>query len=148
MTNNEEVREAKLNKERNRDRLKKAKKVIKGVIPKPETNIAEWLILGGAAFLIDLVDVLDLTGVGIIIARAIDIPALIGIGLWLLIKQHKLPTPQKDPVFMLFFAFLGELSPGGILPFWTAYIFYLWLRQTRLGRKVIARGVKKFRAKK
>lgn len=147
--NDEEARETQLAEERGKDRLKKAKKVIKRLIPEPpKTNIAEWLILGGAAFLVDLVDVLDLTGVGVIIARAIDVPALIGIGLWMIIKQHKLPTPQKDPVFLLFFAFLGELSPGGILPFWTAYIIYLWFRQTKLGRKVIARGVKKIRAKK
>lgn len=144
----EEVREAKLNEERTKDRLKKAKKAVKALIPEPHTNTAEWIILGLSAGIVDLIDILDLTGFGVIIARLIDIPALIGIGLWMIIKQHKLPTPQKDPVFLLFFAFIGELSPAGIVPFWTAYIFYLWLKQTRLGRKVVARGVKKFRAKK
>jgi len=116
---------------------------------KREINInpAEWIIVLLVAIAVDLVDLLDLTGFGAIIARIIDIPMLLGVWAFIIIKLQQMPRPSKDPVYMLFVAFIGELSPVGMIGFWTLYIIYLWLRRKKIGRAAIAHGAKKIRKK-
>ena len=61
-------------------------------------NIAEYLIIGGLAAVSDIVDILDLTGFGAIIARLIDIPTLGLLWLWRINKhglKSALPTKTK-----------------------------------------------------
>jgi len=61
-------------------------------------NIAEYLVIGGLAAVSDTVDILDLTGFGIIIARLIDIPTLGLLWLWRINKhglKSALPTKTK-----------------------------------------------------
>ncbi len=108
-------------------------------------NTAEWVIVFLAAVIVDIIDLLDLTGFGAIIARLIDIPILLAIWIWIILKLQQLPRPQKDLIYMLFVAFIGELSPIGMFGFWTCYIVYLWLRRKKIGRIAIARGAKKIR---
>jgi len=50
-------------------------------------NVAEYMVVGGLAAGVDSIDWLDLTGVGMIISRAIDIPALIVLWSWRINKQ-------------------------------------------------------------
>jgi len=50
-------------------------------------NIAEYMVVGGLAAGVDTIDWLDLTGFGMIISRAIDIPALLFLGFWRIKKQ-------------------------------------------------------------
>jgi len=50
-------------------------------------NVAEYMVVGGLAAGVDSIDWLDLTGFGMIISRAIDIPALIILWSWRINKQ-------------------------------------------------------------
>jgi len=111
-------------------------------------NTAEWIIVLLAAIVVDIVDLLDLTGFGAIIARIIDIPMLLAVWAFILIKLQQMPSPRKDPIYMLFAAFIGELSPIGMIGFWTLYIIYLWLRRKKIGRAAITHGAKKMRKKR
>lgn len=112
-------------------------------------NIAEWMIVLLAVMLADAIDAIELTGALLLIAKAIDFIILVPVWLFIMIKLGQRPAAKKDAIFKMFLTFIGELLPFiGILPFWTCYIIYLWLKQTKLGRKTIARGVKKIRAKK
>ncbi len=144
--NKETKFESELNQARNLDKKKK------GSAPKPKErefniNTAEWIIVLLAAIIVDIVDLLDLTGFGAIIARIVDIPMLLGLWAFIEIKLQQLPNPRRDPVYVLFAAFIGELSPIGMIGFWTLYIIYLWLRRKKIGRAAIAHGAKKVRKK-
>ncbi len=58
-------------------------------------NLAEYLIIGGFAVVADILDVLDLTGFGAIIARAVDIPILAGLWIWRASKKGLKIRPSK-----------------------------------------------------
>lgn len=110
-------------------------------------NTAEMLIVLGAAITIDLIDLLDLTGFGAILVRFVDIPATLAIWLWLRSKGEGF-APLKNPGFKIVFAFLVEISPFGMLPMWTLFIVYVWLKQWTIGRRALAKGIRKVRARK
>ena len=50
--------------------------LIQGASPATFINIGEMVIVLGAAITVDIIDALDLTGVGAILVRFIDIPTL------------------------------------------------------------------------
>jgi len=54
-------------------------------------NIAEYLMVGGLAIISDILDILDITGFGIIITRMIDIPTLGLLWLWRINKHGLKP---------------------------------------------------------
>ena len=58
-------------------------------------NLAEYLIIGSFAVLADILDILDLTGFGAIIARAVDIPILAGLWIWRVSKKGLKIRPSK-----------------------------------------------------
>lgn len=58
-------------------------------------NIAEYMIVGGAALTSDVIDILDLTGFGAIIARGIDIPTVLFLYIWR-INKHGLASAMPS----------------------------------------------------
>lgn len=111
------------------------KGLIQGITPATFINIGEVVIILGAAITVDAIDALDLTGVGAIIARLIDIPTLGALWLWRILKHQ--PGPKKDPTFLLLSAFLIELSPAGMIPTWTLFVAYVYFRDSKLARTVV-----------
>lgn len=134
------------------DRLAKERKAAAKKGKKPKIMKAEEININPAEFIfvlllaigVDSIDALDLTGFGVIIARFVDLPALGLLWLWRITKHIGSPRRvKKNPTFKLLLFFLGELSPAGILPFWTAYVIY-----TYLGEKKSVRVVKTIEARK
>ncbi len=141
------VKERRLESRLNQDRQKVKPKGLSTLSPELLVNTAEMLLVLGAALTIDVIDVLDLTVLGAILVRFIDIPAALTIWLWLKSK-HETATPLKNPGFKIVFAFLIEISPFGMLPMWTLFIIYVWLKQGKAGRQILAKGTRKIRVKK
>ncbi|MBA4320754.1 MAG: hypothetical protein C0412_20375 [Flavobacterium sp.] len=114
--------------------------------PVANINIAEMVIILGAAITVDLIDALDLTGFGAILVRFIDIPTLGALWLWRVLKQQA--GPKKDPTFAILLAFLTELSPIGIIPTWSTFVLYTYFQDTKLGKQTIGKAQKLTQAKK
>ncbi len=117
-----------------------------GIDPATVINAAEMILILGAAITVDVIDVLDLTGVGAIIVRFIDVPTLGALWLWRILKHQA--GPKKDPTFALLMAFLVEISPFGIVPTWTIFVGYIYFQDTRLGQKTIGKTQKLTKLKK
>jgi len=117
-----------------------------GIDPATVINAAEMVLILGAAITVDVIDVLDLTGVGAIIVRFIDVPTLGALWLWRILKHQA--GPRKDPTFALLGAFLVELSPVGMVPTWTIFVAYVYFQDTRLGQKTIGKTQKLTKLKK
>jgi len=107
-------------------------------------NAAEMVIVLGAAITVDLIDVLDLTGVGAILVRFIDVPTLGALWLWRILKTGR----KKDPTFALLMAFIVEISPFGMIPTWTIFVAYVYFQDTKLGQKTIGKVQKIIKVKK
>lgn len=121
-----------------RAETKKTTKVSKKTDSGVDINTAEMLIVLGAAITVDIIDALDLTGVGAILVRFIDIPTLGALWLWRIVKTG----PRKDPTFALLAAFLVELSPAGMIPTWSIFVGYIYLQDTKLGKQTIGKAKK------
>jgi hypothetical protein len=111
-----------------------------GTGPATFINVAEMIIVLGAAITVDVIDILDLTVIGAIIVRFIDIPTLGALWLWR-ISRHQ-TGPKKDPTFLILSAFLVELSPTGIIPTWTLFVAYTYFQDTKLAKKTIGKAQK------
>ncbi len=120
--------------------------LIQGVSPTTFINIGEVVIILGAAITVDVIDVLDLTGVGAILVRFIDVPTLGALWLWRILKHQA--GPKKDPTFLLLSAFLVELSPAGMIPTWTVFVVYVYFQDSKLGKKTIGKVQKITKLKK
>lgn len=123
----------------NQGRLKTRQKTEKSQGFAPETVVAagEFVIILGAAITVDAIDILDLTIVGGIVVRFLDIPILGALWLWRILKHQA--GPKKDPTFLLLSAFLVEISPVGMIPTWTLFVAYVYFQDTRLGKETIGR---------
>lgn len=141
------VKERRFESQLNQGRQKVKPKGASTFSPEFIISMAEMLLMLGAALTIDIIDVLDLTVFGAILVRFIDIPAALAIWLWLKSK-HEITTPLKNPGFKIVFAFLIEISPFGMLPMWTLFIIYVWLKQGKAGRQILAKGTREIRIKK
>jgi len=119
--------------------------LIQGASPATFINIGEMVIVLGAAITVDIIDALDLTGVGAILVRFIDIPTLGALWLWRILKHQA--GPKKDPTFQLLLAFICELSPFGIIPTWTIFVLYVYFQDTKLGKETIGKVEKIAKAK-
>ena len=109
---------------------KKSKKRKREAAPPP--NPAEFILIGMLAVAADAIDALDLTGWGAIIARGVDIPVLGLLWLWRINKHISDPRiNKKNPSFKMLLFFLAEISPFGIIPFWTAFVIYTWKEQKK-----------------
>ncbi len=117
-----------------------------GFTPATVINTGEMIIIIGAALTVDLIDLLDLTGFGAIIARFVDIPALGALWLWRVMKHQA--GPKKDPTFQILITFLAELSPIGIVPAWTIFVAYVYFQDSKLGQKTIGKAKKAQEIKK
>jgi len=120
--------------------------LIQGISPATFINVGEMVIILGAAITVDVIDVLDLTGIGAILVRLIDVPTLGALWLWRILKHQT--GPKKDPTFLLLSAFLVELSPAGMIPTWTVFVVYIYFQDTRLGKKTIGKIKKITKLKK
>ena len=114
--------------------------LIQGATAATFINIGELILILGAAITVDLIDAADLTGVGAILVRFIDIPTLGALWLWRILKHQA--GPKKDPTFQLLLAFLVEISPIGIIPTWTIFVLYVYFQDTKLGKKTIGKAEK------
>ncbi len=122
MVNTEDNYSAQLNQER-RQLAQKEKTKSKGSSKEITVNIAEFLMLLLLAIAVDTVDWLDLTGFGAIIASIIDLPALGLLWAWRIMKVIDRPGKVKIKAsFKIILFFLFEISPAGLIPFWTAYV--------------------------
>jgi len=136
----------------NQSRLKVKQKsenssgLIQGVSPATFINVGEVVIILGAAITVDAIDILDLTGVGAILVRLIDVPTLGALWLWRILKHQA--GPKKNPTFLLLSAFLVELSPAGMIPTWTVFVVYVYFQDTKLGEKTIGKIQKITKLKK
>jgi len=134
MTNTEDNYSAQLNQKR-RKSVEGEKSKNKNSGKEITVNIAEFLMLLLLAIAIDTIDWLDLTGFGAIIARAIDLPALGLLWTWRIIKTIDRPGNAKTKAsFKIILFFLAEISPIGLIPFWTAYVIYTWLEEKRTAK--------------
>ena len=124
----------------NQERPKAKPDASGGFEPATLTNAAEAMLILGAALTVDVIDVLDLTGVGAIVVRFIDIPTLGALWLWRVSKHQT--GPQKDPTFLILSAFLVELSPVGMIPTWTVFVAYSYVQDTKIGKKTISKAKK------
>ncbi|MBU3922823.1 hypothetical protein KJ684_01120 [Patescibacteria group bacterium] len=127
----------------------KPKTKFKGAsILSPEFAIgsAEMLLVLGAAIILDLLDLLDLTVFGSILVRFIDIPMTLAIYMWLKSKDESM-TPLKNPGFKIVLVFLAEISPFGMIPMWSAFVIYVWLKQSKPGRKKLSKIIRERRKK-
>jgi len=120
--------------------------LIQGISPATFINVGEMVIILGAAITVDVIDVLDLTGIGAILVRLIDVPTLGALWLWRILKHQA--GPKKNPTFLLLSAFLVELSPAGMIPTWTVFVVYIYFQDTRLGKKTIGKIKKITKLKK
>lgn len=147
-TTQERQNEAKLNQARleNKQESGDSGELIQGTSPATFINIGEMIIILGAAITVDLIDALDLTGVGAILVRFIDIPTLGALWLWRIMKHQA--GPKKDPTFAILMAFLVELSPFGMIPTWTIFVLYVYFQDTKLGKKTIGKVQKLAKIKK
>ncbi len=139
--NNQEKYRAQLNQERNASRKKAT---IEKTGPEININPVEFIMLLILAFCVDTIDWLDLTGVGAIVARLVDLPMLGLLWAWRIIKIIERPDKvRKKAGFKLVLFFLLEISPVGLIPFWTAYIIYTWLGEKKAARISTALKIKK-----
>jgi hypothetical protein len=129
-----------------RPKIKQKSKESRGFAPATIITAAEFVIILGAAITVDLIDILDLTIIGGILVRFLDIPTLGVLWLWRILKHQA--GPKKDPTFLLLLAFLVEISPAGMVPTWTLFVLYVYFQDTRLGKETIGRLPTKKIAKK
>ena len=139
-----EERKRKVKFSQNQLQTRQNSKESQGVTPETIINIGEVMIILGAAITVDAIDILDLTGVGAILVRLIDIPTLGALWLWRIFKTG----PKKDPTFLLLSAFLVELSPAGMIPTWTVFVVYVYFQDTKLGKKTVGKVQKITKLKK
>ena len=146
ITAEERKQQSQLNQARaNLEQEGRSSKVFQGATAATLINIGELILILGAAITVDVIDVLDLTGVAAILVRFIDIPTLGALWLWRILKHQA--GPKKDPTFQLLLAFLCELSPFGIIPTWTIFVLYVYFQDTKLGKKTIGKVEKIAKAK-
>lgn len=122
----------------------KSSNLIQGTTPATAINIAELVIVLGAAMTVDAIDFLDLTVVGAVLVRFIDIPILGALWLWRIFKGKS----KKDPTFAILMTFLVELSPIGMVPGWSIFVIYVYFQDSKLGQKTIGKSKKITKGKK
>ncbi|GAH53993.1 unnamed protein product, partial [marine sediment metagenome] len=71
-----EERKRKVKFSQNQLQTRQNSKESQGVTPETIINIGEVMIILGAAITVDAIDILDLTGIGAILVRLIDVPTL------------------------------------------------------------------------
>mgnify|MGYP001604109283 FL=1 len=107
-------------------------------------NFMEMGLILGAAITVDFIDVLDLTGFGAILVRFIDIPVLGALWLWRLCKQGVSPY-KKNLTFQMLLMFLTEISPFGIIPAWTAFVIYIWIKEHKASKEMFEKTIKRIK---
>jgi len=141
VTIEEREQQSQLNQARtNLEQEGRSSKVFQGATAATFINIGEFILILGAAITVDIIDVVELTGVLAIITKFIDIPTLGALWFWRILKHQA--GPKKDPTFQLLLAFLVELSPFGIIPTWTIFVLYVYFRDTKLGKETIGKAKK------
>lgn len=140
MPNDQATKEREYATQLNQGRLTAKQKSNKsgGVTPETVINVAEIMLILGAAITVDAIDALDLTGVGAILVRFVDIPTLGALWLWRIMKSG----PKKDPTFAILMTFLVEISPVGMIPTWTIFVAYVYIQDTKLGKATIGKAQK------
>jgi len=108
-------------------------------------DILALIVFLPLAITADLLGALDITGVGAIFVRIIDLPILGILWLWRILKQG--PGKQSYS-YQLMLAFLIEMSPFGIVPTWTTFVLYCYFKDTKLGKQTIGKIEKLNKAKK
>lgn len=105
--------------------------------PVSSANLGETIIMLMPAIFADAIDALDLTGIGAIIARLVDLPVLGILWLWRFLK--KASGHKKDPTLQMLISMAVEISPIGIIPTWTILVLYIYFQDTKLGKSTIGK---------
>ncbi|MFZ5559572.1 MAG: hypothetical protein ACOZAL_02155 [Patescibacteria group bacterium] len=113
--------------------------------PAAISNFMEMGLILGAAMLVDFIDVLDLTGFGAILVRFIDIPTLGALWLWRIFKQGVSPY-KKSFTYQMLLTLLIEISPFGIIPTWTTFVIYVWIKEHKASKEMFEKTIKKIKA--
>jgi len=101
-------------------------------------DITALLIFLPIAIAADVIDALDLTGIGAILARLVDLPILGILWLWRVSKTG----PGRNYTFQMLLSFLIELSPVGMIPTWSIFVLYVYFKDTKLGKQTIGKAEK------
>lgn len=141
----ETVIEQKYTSELNHDRAE-SKSQHRTTSSSPSTTELDLIIFLPIAIIADLIGALDLTGFGAIIVRIINLPILGILWLWRVMKQG--PGKKNDYTYQLLLAFLIETSPFGIIPTWTTFVVYAYLKDRKFGREILAKKTKEIRKNK
>ncbi|MEK7641995.1 MAG: hypothetical protein AAB365_03325 [Patescibacteria group bacterium] len=93
---------------------------------KPKKKTIQWAILYIVAGVVDIVQILiTFTGVGVIISELLELitgPVLLG-----LLLLFRIPIFNKPTRLISLMAFaLGDAVTGGIAPFWTFDVWYIY----------------------
>jgi len=112
--------------------------------PAVVANFMEMGLILGAAMIVDFIDILDLTGFGAILVRFIDIPVLGALWIWRICKQGISPY-KKNLTFQMLLVLFTEISPFGIIPAWTAFVFYIWIKEHKASRQMLEGTIKKIK---
>lgn len=112
-----------LNQSRIKTKIAKTKK------PSSKISFIELFIVLGAAITLDFLDVIQLTGFGVLITILVDIPTTLTLWLWVALKGEKIKF--KNPGLKIGASFLIEVSPFGIIPTWTIFILYIWYKNRK-----------------
>ena len=125
--------------ELNQDRIEDHSKKENHETQKPvsSANLGETIIMLMPAIFADVVDALDLTGIGAIIARLVDLPVLGILWLWRFLK--KASGHKKDPTLQMLTSMAIEISPIGIIPTWTILVLYIYFQDTKLGKSTVGK---------
>jgi hypothetical protein len=131
--------------ELNQDRASQKFKQHRTDTTAPSTTETDLIIFLPLAIIADLMGGLDFTGFGAILVRIIDIPIVLILWLWRTLKGNK--NISQNYTYQLFFTFLLEMSPFGIVPAWSAFVLYAYLKDRKWGRSVLSKKSREQRIK-
>ncbi len=137
-TDKKRLETATLNKDRNE--LQNTRHSRQAEESKPKMGIGEFMIFFLLAITADLLGGLDITGFGAILVRIIDIFVVLTLWLWRALKGNKNIT--NNYIYQLLGTFLLEVSPFGILPTWTTFVLYIYIKDRKTGRQFLAKKSK------
>ncbi len=106
------------------------------------TSTLEFVALLPLAIFADLIGGLDLTVFGSVIVRIINIPIVLVLWLWRVFK-HGPGLQKNDYTYQLFATFLIEMSPFGIVPTWTTFVIYAYLKDKNIAKNTLGRKLNK-----
>ena len=131
----EEQRTQELNQNRNKSQTTEQSQKAKA--PEHSVSTGDLIIFLPLAIIADLLGGLDITGFGAIPVRIVDVFVVLILWLWRALKGAG--GIKNNYTFQLFGTFLLEMSPFGIVPAWSAFVLYAYLKDRSFGKKFLAK---------